>query len=75
MNKVVTISNQKDQSVREALDEALAKSDTFEGVIILAIKKDGSQWLTTSFMSGYQKSFLLAFFQALMTSWFKLSSD
>jgi hypothetical protein len=58
--------------VNEALTETLNQVDGLDAVIILAIRKDGQQFMRTSTMSGYEKCFLKCFFDAWISKWFAL---
>jgi hypothetical protein len=62
----------KDDSINEVIKRLEKNKDGLECVIVLAIKKDGSQWLETSKASGEQRAFLLQFFQAWITKWFNI---
>lgn len=53
-----------------ALKSALNRAKDFDGVIIIALNKDGTQWLTTSMMSMHQKAFLISFAQSWVLRWF-----
>lgn len=46
-----------------------------ECLVILALHKDGSQIIKTNKSNGFQKAFLLSFFQAWMASWFRLDVE
>jgi hypothetical protein len=61
--------------VKETLEKALAQAEGFEGVVVIALTKDGKQWLRGSSMTAMQKAFLLQFHQAVMTKWFALEDD
>lgn len=63
---------EKDNSVAEALKSVLSEEDKIDYLVIVAIKKDGTQLLETSRCNAHQKSFALAFFQAWMMKWFRL---
>lgn len=52
------------------LKEMLARVNSFEGVICIALNKDSSQFLMTSRISGSEKALLVAFAQSWMMSWF-----
>lgn len=62
----------KEEDVKQTLQEALEQADEFEGVVILALTKDGGQILRSSTMSGYQKCFLFSFHQGCVMKWFRL---
>lgn len=57
--------------VKETLEEFNKKADDFEAIIIVGLKKDGSQLLETSSCSAYKKFFLLAFANSWMNNWFR----
>lgn len=52
------------------LKEMLDRAEHFEHVIVIAMNKDGTQYLSASHASMIQKSFLIAFAQAWLTRWF-----
>ena len=52
------------------LKSMLARAESFDGVLIISLNKDGSQYLESSIMSMHQKAFLVAFAQAWLTQWF-----
>lgn len=60
-----------DPSVKETLQSMLDRSDHFQGVIVIALNKDESQFMMTSNMNAQQKSFLMAFAQNFfLKKWF-----
>lgn len=67
------IEIKKESDVNTAIQEFMDRSDNFEGVMLMAINKDSSQFITTSTMSGMQKAFLVQFVNAWMNSWFRVS--
>ncbi len=46
---------------RGTLIEMLAREEHLDGVIVIALNKDGTQFLSTSRMSGYEKGHLIMF--------------
>lgn len=64
-----------DPQVRQTIQECLDMADHLECVVVLALDKDGNQILRTSSTSGEKKAFLMAFYQAWMTKWFKLGDE
>lgn len=56
--------------VKECLNEMLDRADHLEGVIVVALNKDGTQFLSTSAMSHESKCFLKCFFDAYVAQWF-----
>lgn len=58
--------------VRETLEEALKMADDLSCVVVLGLTKDRAQILRTSTCAAADKAFLLCFFQAWMSKWFKL---
>jgi hypothetical protein len=48
----------------------LDRSDRFEGVIAIALNKDGSQFLMSSTMSMLTKTFLVNFAFSWVMEWF-----
>lgn len=72
--KLVNLAEARDEAkgVREVLEHALSQADGFDGVVVVAVTKDGGQWLRGSSMNQHTKSFLLAFHQAVVQSWFRL---
>ena len=68
--KVVKIDSRSD--VKSTLEDAIKMSDDLSSVIVLGLKKDSSQLLLTSTMSGMEKAFLMSFLIAWMTKWFQL---
>jgi hypothetical protein len=56
--------------VKETIEECLKISDSLDGVIILALNKEGQQLMSTSNMSMFQKLFLKAFLDAWSVNWF-----
>lgn len=68
--KVVKIDSRSD--VKSTLEDAIKMSDDLSSVIVLGLKKDSSQLLLTSTMSGMEKAFLMSFLNAWMTKWFQL---
>lgn len=61
--------------VGDVLVDALERLELFEGVVIIALRKDGMQEMRTSTMSAYQKCYLAAFHQAVMLRWFEEIQD
>lgn len=68
MTKLIRIDSKN--GVKEILEEALSLSEHFDGVIVIALNKDSTQWLSTSNMNGMQKAFLIQFAQSYMMNWF-----
>lgn len=60
---------------KEVISEALEHAEEFDGVIIIGLKKDGTQSLRSSTMSGMQKAFLVSFMNAWMNHWFELGEQ
>jgi hypothetical protein len=65
----------RETDVKETIEEVVSFADQLDGVILLYLYKDGSQGMRTSTLSGHQKSFLFAFFQAWMVKWFRLGDE
>lgn len=61
--------------IRETLEPLVSIADSMDGVMVLGINKDGTQFLVSSTMSHYQKCFLLAFHQAVNQRWFDEMAD
>ena len=57
-------------SVKEALEHVLKAEAQIEGVIILTLNKDGSQFMAGSRLSMHQMSFMKCFFDAFIGRWF-----
>lgn len=66
------IKQRNHDDIMSALNNIAAEVDQLDGVIILALKKDGGQRMETSTMSGFQKAFLCQFLNAWMTKWFRI---
>jgi hypothetical protein len=62
----------KDQSVHQAIQEFMDRADNFDGVMLIALNKDSSQFMVTSKMSGIEKAFLVQFANAAMNKWFEV---
>lgn len=60
-------------NVREKLEGALAECDEWEGVMIVALRKDGGQRLLTSSMFGRDKMFLAQYVAAWAASEFQMA--
>lgn len=71
--KVVELTQKSD--VRDVIEEALGFADRLDGVIVLALDKDGAQLLRSSTMNAMQKAFLGAFFSAWLSRWFRLEDE
>jgi hypothetical protein len=73
MIEVVTF----DQTPAGVLTEELKRADAglVDGVIVIALNKDGSQQMIMSRMSMHEKSFLLSFAQAWLYRWFGESTE
>lgn len=71
--KIIEFEQKSDS--KEVVEDALNWVSECKGVMILAIKRDGSQILRTSTMNAMQKSFLCAFLNAWMTKWFQLENE
>ena len=56
--------------VKKTIDDALQRSELMQGVIIIGLLKDGSQYLATSTMSGMEKSYLVSFANAYLNDYF-----
>jgi hypothetical protein len=56
--------------LKNALNKA--ENNEFEAVVVIALNKGGTQWFKSTNMSQYEKSFLLTFYQAIVTDWFQL---
>ena len=67
---VEELKTDRSLDVREALDIVHKQSDQIDAVVILCLRKDGSQMLQTSNCTGREKAFLLQYFQAWMGKWF-----
>lgn len=61
--------------VKEALEAALHHADEIAGVMVICLRKDGSQGLISSSMNQMEKCFLLTFAQAWVGSWFQREED
>jgi len=69
------INFKADPQVKLTLQECLDMADNLECVVVLALDKEGNQILRTSSTSGEKKAFLLSFYQAWMTKWFKIGNE
>lgn len=58
------------RGVRKTLEEMLERAEHFDGVIVIALNQDGSQFLRGSLMNLAEKSLLLAFAQSWLSSLF-----
>lgn len=65
----------KESDVKEVLDAVRLNAHEFDGVIVLALRKNSTQELFTSTMSMYEKVFLAAFLQAWVNKWFRIGED
>lgn len=63
---------QDEDTPEGTLKTVLEDAENLEGVIVIALKRDGTQALHASHMNMYKKTFLMAFAQAYYTRWFKL---
>lgn len=52
------------------LKEVLAEAHDLDGVVVIALRKDGTQFLNSSRMSFYEKTFLKCFWDAWVLRWF-----
>jgi len=52
------------------LQDMLKRAEHFDGVIILGLNKDGSQYLSASRFSMSDKVFLIQFAQSWVNRWF-----
>lgn len=73
--KPVAIESQMDKSVKEILQHMLDRADEFTGVVVVANCKNGEQYLRSSKQNCKEKSYLLAFFQALVMEIFRIQYD
>jgi len=73
MTNLISIESPRD--VKETIEYALSISEFLDGVIIIALNKDTTQWLSTSKMNGMQKAFLIQFAQSYMINWFSLKDE
>ena len=62
-------------NVTSTLEDAVKMAEELDGVVVLGLKRDGTQVLLTSNFSAMGKALLLAFFQAWMTRWFSLGDE
>ncbi len=71
MSKLIEIKPEdRSRSVKDTLQSMLDRADNFDGVVVLALNKDSSQYMVTSNMSHIEKSFLCAFFNSFVSQWF-----
>ena len=61
----------KESDVKITIEEFLSKADSFDSVMLVAINKDGTQFMKCSTMNQYEKSFLLQFIQSSIFWWFR----
>ncbi len=59
---VIELKHETD--VKETLECFLERASSFDGVVLIALNKDGSQYLVTSSMSMYKRAFLKCFFDS-----------
>ena len=64
-----------EQTPEGVLKEMQTRAEHFEGVICIALNKDGSQFLMSSRMRGREKAFLIAFAQSWVMDWFDEGRD
>ena len=60
----------RESDVKEVLEHFVSCHENIEGVIVITLNKDGTQFLRASSMSMMQKSFLKAFFDSYILRWF-----
>ena len=65
----------RSENVKKVLSEMTDRSNQFNGIICIAINKDGSQYLVTSDMSLQEKAFLCKFFEAYLIGIFRLANE
>lgn len=71
--KLVELKPDADRSAqcRKAAEDFMTTyGDNCQVVVILGIDNDGKQFMMSNPSSHYEKSFIFAFFQALVISWF-----
>lgn len=61
--------------VKETITDFLLRADSFEGVMLVGLNKDGSQFMMSSTMSAMKKCFLISFVQSWLLTWFKHQHD
>lgn len=72
MEKLIAIGPQdRSESVRKALSAVLDSSAGIDLVVIIALNKDGTQFLKTSAGDTHEKCFLKCFFDQWALGWFK----
>ncbi len=73
MTNITAIKSSTD--VLETIEEFKKSHEKYQCVMLLAIDKDGAQILRTSTMNGYEKSFLVGFLNAWLSSWFNIGPN
>lgn len=66
----LTVLN-RGSDVKEKIEDFLKKYESFDGVMLIGLNKDGTTYMSTSTMSGMEKTYLAAFAQAYIASLFE----
>ena len=57
------------------LKEMLGRAEHFESVMVIALNKDGSQYMQASHTSMINKCFLVSFAQSWVMRWFQAENE
>lgn len=60
---------------KKILQHCLEQAEGFDAVVVVAMKKDGTQYMRDSPMTMPERSFLFTFFGAVVNKWFQLDHN
>lgn len=69
MGNLIKIERETD--VKQTLEECLELADSLQGVIVIGLTKETSQFIRTSTMNAMEKAFCIQFANAWLNKWFE----
>lgn len=61
----------KESDVKKTIEEFLEMHENFDCVMLVALNKDGTQFMQSSTMNQFERSFLSQFVQSSIFWWFR----